>query len=315
MLGGERLGVCYSPSSMRMRTILTLGIGFVLAASCSGPAGSVDDGRLSVVASFYPLAFAAERVGGDCVEVSDLTPPGVEPHDLELAPDDVASIATADVVLYLGGGFQPAVEDAIGEAQGHTIDLLRSVPTLRASEAIEGAPTVDPHVWLDPGRFATIATVVGKALEGTGAADGCNIEGRARDLVGKLEALDERFREGLADCDLDVIVTSHAAFGYLAAAYGLQQHAISGLEPDTEPNPKRLAEITAMVEREHVNTIFTEELVSPEVADTLAHETGARTAVLATIEGLTDEEAAAGEDYLSLMDGNLVELRSALGCR
>ena len=94
--------------------------------SCSERA-TQDDDRTSVVASFYPLRFAAERLGGACVSVTDLTPPGVEPHDLELTPDAVESIATADVVLYLGGGFQPAIEDAIADAQGETVDLLAVV--------------------------------------------------------------------------------------------------------------------------------------------------------------------------------------------
>lgn len=298
-----------------MRTVLTLGLITVALAGCSKPAArGGDPGRLSVAASFYPLAFAAERIGGSCVDVTDLTPPGVEPHDLELTPDGVEAIATADVVLYLGGGFQPAIADAIDQAEGTTVDVLRSVQTLPGSEPIEGAPTVDPHVWLDPTRFATITNAIATALERAGASRGCDLEDRANDLRGELEDLDRGFRQGLAACDLDVIVTSHAAFGYLAAAYGLRQEAIAGLEPDVEPNPKRLAEVAALIDREGVDTVFSEELVSPAVAETLARETGAHTAVLATIEGLTDEESAAGEDYLSLMEENLDALRAALRC-
>jgi zinc transport system substrate-binding protein len=299
-----------------MRTVLTLGSALVLAlaaGSCSGPADEPDgEGALSVVTSFYPLAYVTERIGGDCVDVTNLTPPGVEPHDLELTPDGVEAIATADVVLYLGGGFQPAVEDALDEAQGRTVDLLEYVPTLPGTEE-EDAPTVDPHVWLDPSRFATIAGEV-EALTESRVPATCDVASRGTELRDELEALDGRFRDGLADCELDVIVTSHAAFGYLADAYGLRQEAISGLEPDTEPNPRRMAEIAELVRREHVTTIFTEELVAPDVAETIARETGADTAVLATIEGLTDEEESAGQDYLSLMEGNLDALRSALGC-
>jgi zinc transport system substrate-binding protein len=301
-----------------MRTVLTLGSTLIVAlglGSCSGPADEPDgEGALSVVTSFYPLAFASERIGGDCVEVTNLTPPGVEPHDLELTPDGVEAIATADVVLYLGGGFQPAVEDALDETQGRTVDLLDHVPTLPGAEEGEGAPTVDPHVWLDPSRFATIAGEIEAALTESRVPETCDVARRGVAFRGELEALDERFREGLADCERDVIVTSHAAFGYLADAYGLLQDAISGLEPDTEINARRMAEIRDIVRREHVTTIFTEELVAPDVAETIAQETGADTAVLATIEGLTDEEASAGQDYLSLMEGNLDALRAALGC-
>ena len=301
-----------------MRTILTLGSAVILVAliaSCSGAAGGSDRGRaLSVVTSFYPLRFATERIGGDCVDITDLTPPGVEPHDLELTPDGVEAIATADLVFYMGGGFQPAVEDAIDEGQGTIVDLLGSVPTLPAVEGGEGAPTVDPHVWLDPTHFAMVADEIEAALTESAVPETCDVPRRGMRFRDELAALDERFREGLADCDLDVIVTSHAAFGYLTAAYGLQQVAIAGLEPDTEPDPRRLAEIAEVVRREHVHTIFTEELVAPDVAETLARETGAHTAVLATIEGLTDEESSAGQDYLSLMERNLDALRDALGC-
>jgi zinc transport system substrate-binding protein len=299
-----------------MRTVLTLGlaVGFALPG-CSDATAEGDPGAsLSVVASFYPLAFVAQRVGGRCVEVTDLTPTGVEPHDLELNPDDVASIATADVVLSLGGGFQPAVDDVLDEAEGIAVDVLQGVSTLANSEQGEDAPAVDPHVWLDPGRFAAVVDQVEDALLRSGLSSSCDVADRADQLRDELGALDRRFRNGLADCRLDTFVTSHAAFGYLADAYGLRQVAIAGLEPGTEPDPRRLADIAEVVRAEHVDTIFTEELVSPELAETLARETGAGTAVLATIEGLTEPEAQAGADYLSLMEEDLDALRGALDC-
>jgi zinc transport system substrate-binding protein len=297
-----------------MRTILSLTLGALISVSCSEGA-TRDDDLTSVVASFYPLRFVAERLGGTCVSVTDLTPPGVEPHDLELTPDAVESIATADAVLYLGGGFQPAIEDAIGDSQGETVDLLGVVPTQPAEgeEAEEGL-TADPHVWLDPGRFEEIVTATADALERTEGAGSCDVLQAAEDLRSDLRELDDDFRSGLERCDRDLIVTTHDAFGYLVSAYGLRQEAIAGLEPEGEPNPKRFAELTDLVEREGVTTILTEELVSPDVADTLAAEAGVDTAVLFTIEGLTDVEAAAGDDYLSLMHENLETLRVALGC-
>lgn len=283
--------------------------------ACAGEAANDPDGRTSVVVSFYPLAFAAERIGGECVNVANLTPPGVEPHDLELTPDAVEAIATADVVLYFGGGFQPAIEDAVQDAEGRTVDVLRMVPTLPAEgeEAEEGL-AVDPHVWLDPSLFGDIVAATADALEGTGIPDSCDISGSAAALDSELMGLDAAFREGLSACDRDVFVTTHAAFGYLAAAYGLRQEAIAGLEPQVEPSARRLAELKAFVEREGISTIFTEELVSPDVAQTLAEEADVDTAVLFTIEGLTDEEVVGGDDYLSLMRENLDALRIALGC-
>jgi zinc transport system substrate-binding protein len=300
---------------MIMRTILSLTLGTALIGLSCSEGATRDDDRTSVVASFYPLRFVAERLGGACVSVTDLTPPGVEPHDLELTPDAVESIATADVVLYLGGGFQPAIEDAIDDAQGETVDLLGMVPTLPAAgeEAEEGL-TVDPHVWLDPGTFEEIVTATADALGRTEGAVSCDIAQAAEELRSDLGELDEDFRSTLDGCDRDVIVTNHAAFGYLASAYGLRQEAIAGVEPEGEPSAKRLAEVKELVEREGVTTILTEELVSPDVAETLAAEAGVDTAVLFTIEGLTEVEAAAGDDYLSLMQDNLETLRVALGC-
>jgi zinc transport system substrate-binding protein len=300
-----------------MRTILILALTLVTTfpSACNGRAGGTQDDRVSVVASFYPLSFAAERIGGDCVTVTNLTPPGVEPHDLELTPDAVEAIATADVVLYLGGGFQPAVEDAVGDAQGQVVDVLSAVSTVpsQGEQAKEGLD-VDPHVWLDPGRFADIVTATGDALERARIPDSCDVSGAVRDLRSELADLDSEFRTGLTGCEQDVIVTTHAAFGYLADAYGLHQEAIAGLAPEVEPSPKRLAELVSLVEREGVTTIFTEELISPDVAETLAAEAGVKTKVLFTIEGLTKEEASAGEDYLSLMRENLDALRVALRC-
>jgi len=300
-----------------MRTSLILGVlvSVSFTPACSGQAVGDADDRIAVVTSFYPLRFVAERIGGDCVSVRDLTPPGVEPHDLELTPDAVEAIATADVVLYLGGGFQPAIEDAVGEAGGQVIDLLDGVATLPApaGEVKEGL-TVDPHVWLDPSRLGGVVAETARALEDAGIPSSCDVSSSVESIGSDLAALDEAFRAGLAGCADDLIVTTHEAFGYLADAYGLRQEAIAGLEPEVEPNPKRLAEIVSLVEREGVTTIFSEELGSPDVAETLAAEAGVDTAVLFTIEGLTDEEVAAGKDYFSLMEENLDALRSALRC-
>jgi zinc transport system substrate-binding protein len=299
-----------------MRTILILVLATAsLLPACGNEAGNGSDERVSVVASFYSLAFVAERIGGECVDVTNLTPPGIEPHDIELSPDAVESIATADVVLYLGGGFQPAIADAVRDASGGAVDLLDVVSTTPAEGevAAEGV-IVDPHVWLDPGRFALIAEATADAIDRAGAPSSCDVAGAAASLRADLETLDDDVRTGLGHCDRDLIVTNHAAFGYLASAYGLRQEAIAGLEPETEPSARRLATLIELVRREGVTTILTEELVSPDVAETLAGEAGVDTAVLYTIEGLTDEESAAGEDYLSLMRKNLETLRVALGC-
>jgi zinc transport system substrate-binding protein len=270
-------------------------------AGCGGGSDG-DSGRRNVLASFYPLKYAAQRIGGDEVEVTNLTPPGVEPHDLELTPRDVARVLDADVVLYLGAGFQPAVDDAVEDASGELVDLLEG---LQLREGVGGETVSDPHVWLDPTLYARVVERVGRVL---GSPQ------RARQLETKLRALDASFRAGLGRCERRELVTSHAAFGYLAARYGLEQVPLTGVTPEAEPTPRKLEEAVRRVRETGATTIFFETLVSPRVAQTVARETGARTAVLNPIEGLTQEQDAQNDDYFTLMRANLRALRKALGC-
>lgn len=291
----------------RLLLVLILLVGLVgLVAGCGGGGddgggGGSGDGRLSVVASFYPLEDAARGVGGDRVDVANLTPAGVEPHDIELNPRQLDRVADADLVLYLGGGFQPAVEEAVGRAS-RAVDV---------GDGLEGADPTDPHVWLDPVLFAQVVDRIEAALVAVDPAGGDGYRARGADYRRRLEELDAEVRTGLEDCDRRTIVTSHEAFGYVARRYGLEQVSISGLSPDAEPDPRRLAELADLVTREGVTTVFTEELVSPRVAETLARETGVKTAVLDTIEGGSDDGE---EDYFARMGQNLAALRTALGC-
>jgi zinc transport system substrate-binding protein len=285
----------------------------VLAAGCGGgddpETGGAATSRTEVVAGLYPLAWAAERIGGDSVEVTNLTPPGAEPHDVELSARDVEDVRGADLVLLLGAGFQPALEDAAEDADGRIVDLLAGLELLEGLEEghdEEHGPEGDPHVWLDPLRFAEIAERIGAELAAPAAASTL-----ARDL----RRLHESLERGLADCERRELVTSHAAFGYFADRYDLEQIAIAGLSPEAEPTPRRLKDVVEHVRETGATTIFFETLVSPRIAETVARETGARTAVLNPLEGLTAEEVEAGENYLSVMRANLAALRTALACR
>jgi len=274
----------------------------LLVAGCGAAAGA--KGKTSVVAAFYPLAFAAQQIGGPKVPVTNLTPPGAEPHDIELTPKDVGRLQQADLVLYLSHGFQPAVEQAVAGAHGKRIDVLAGLD-LRRGVGDEAGKS-DPHVWLDPVLFARVVRRIGAVL-GQGA--------RAEALARRVFALDGEYRRGLAHCARRDFVTSHAAFGYLAARYHLHQIPITGIDPESEPSPQRLRDLIVLVRREHVTTVFFERLVSPRLAETVARDGGARAAVLDPIEGLTPAEQDHGATYLTLMRKNLQELRSALGCR
>jgi zinc transport system substrate-binding protein len=278
----------------RIVLIMSLTVGL---AACAGESGSSGGNR--VVAGFYPLAFAAGEIGGDGVEVTNLTPAGAEPHDLELTPREVEEILDADLVLYVGKGFQPAVEEAVERGNVPSLDVLDGLD-LREDEG------VDPHVWLDPVLFAQVVERIGTEL---------GREAPAGQLASRLKELDETYRAGLADCERRELVTTHDAFGYLADRYGLEVIPIAGLSPEAEPSPQDLEAVVDLVEARGVTTVFTETLLSPEVGETVAREAGATTAVLNPLEGLTEDELARGEDYFSVMEANLEALRQGLGCR
>ncbi len=280
----------------------------------------------SVVAAFYPLAFAAERVAGEHATVTNLTAPGSEPHDLELSPQQVAELSEADLVVY-ESGFQPAVDAAVEQnAQGLQLDVAEVVGAEAAADqhpATDGeedhagqvrADVVegDPHIWQDPTRFATVVVAVAEALARADPDHAEAYADNAASLVADLERLDREFATTLRDCDRRTFVTSHAAFGYLADRYGLEMVAIGGLSPDAEPSPARLRELDRVVREDGITTVFAEPLASPEIAHTLADEVGVDVAVLDPIEGLTDDTA--DEDYFSLMRANLRALADANGC-
>jgi zinc transport system substrate-binding protein len=278
----------------------------VLAAiALTGCGGAERTGTETVVAAFYPLAWATEQIGGSTVDVDNLTPAGAEPHDIELTPRDVDEVRSADLVVYLGKGFQPALEKALEGRSGPSLDLL-SDEDLASAPKGEEELAVDPHVWLDPSRFAAMVLAIGDELDRHESADR---------LAGRLHALDDELRAGLETCERREIVTSHSAFGYLARRYGLQQVALTGVSPEVEPTSRDLEALIDEVERSGATTVFFETLVSPRLAQTVAREAGAKTAVLDPLEGLAEAELDAGEDYFSVMRANLATLRTALGCR
>jgi zinc transport system substrate-binding protein len=299
--------------------LLALGAG----AGCStGGAAGADPQRVDVVAAFYPLQFLAERIGGDAVRVTNLAKPGAEPHDLELNPSQVGEVSEAELIVYLKG-FQPAVDDAVAQNGGdRAFDVTTVQPLLDASAgghnhegeeepAEEGHGGKDPHVWLDPTRLAGIGDQLAQRLGKADPGHAADYTARAAALRADLTTLDGEFRSGLATCQRREIVTSHAAFGYLADRYQLEQVGITGLSPDVEPSPQRLAHVIEEAKEHRASTIFFETLVSPKVAETIAGQVGAKTAVLDPIEGLA---AGSNGDYLSVMRTNLRTLQTALSC-
>lgn len=278
---------------MRLRLLLALPA--LLLSACSSSEGT-DEERTQVMAAAYPFAWLAERIAEPDAVVSDLVKPGVEPHDVELTPRQVGAVRDADLVVYLRG-FQPAVDDALEDGEALDLAVLRD----KGSE--------DPHVWLDPLRMRAAAIALADRLVELDPSHAEGYRTRGKQVVGDLTTLDAAFRGALTRCARTELVTSHAAFGYLAARYGLEQHGISGLSPDAEPTPQDLAQVVRFARAHGVTTIFFETLVDPRVARTVAAEVGARTALLDPVEGVQGTD-----DYLSVMRRNASALHQALGC-
>ncbi|WP_309135140.1 metal ABC transporter substrate-binding protein [Cellulomonas sp.] len=320
--------------SRSSRALALLAVPVLLVAGCSsgGTDGAAGDDGVQVLASFYPLQFVAEQVGGDRVEVSSMTPPSAEPHDLELSPAQVAEVSSADLVVYQSG-FQAAVDEAVDQSQpAHVVDATAAAGLGEGGAHADEAPadehgedghaeeehgddghqhsSGDPHFWLDPTLMPAVADAVADALAEVDPEGADTYRANAAALDERFAALDEAYATGLAACERDVIVTSHEAFGYLAERYGLEQVGISGVDPEAEPSPARLREVGEVVRSNGVTTIFFETLVSPKVAETLAADLGIETAVLDPLEGLADED----EDYVTVAEQNLDALRVALSC-
>jgi zinc transport system substrate-binding protein len=263
--------------------------------------------RPLVVASVFPVYEFARQVAGDRAEVVTLVPAGVEPHDWEPSPQDIAQVRRARLFVYNGAGLEPWADKVKAEVDGKTTAVV---------SASAGIPLVggDPHVWLDPTLARSEVETIRAALTRIYPGGAEVYAAQAKAFSAKLDALDERFAAGLRDCARRDVVVSHAAFGYLTRRYHLEQVPLMGLAPESEPSPAALAAIVRLARQRKVETVFFETLVNRRLADTLGREIGARTLPLNPIEGLTREEAAASKGYLDLMAANLVNLREGLGC-
>lgn len=300
-----------------------LGLTALTACSTSDAADHKNGDKLDVVASFYPMQFLAEQIGGKHVSVTTLTKPGVEPHDLELTPRQTGGLGDADYILYLKG-IQPAVDDAIKESGSKHVLDTSTLTTLEDHGTETGGDEhghehhgdeagADPHIWLDPVKYAEVAKGVGKSLEKTDPAHAADYRKNTDALVTELEGLDTAYRNGLKDVTTKTFITTHSAFGYLAERYGLTQEGIAGIDPEAEPSPARISEIHTIAKKNKATTVFFETLASDKTAKTLAKDTGLKTDVLDPLEGITDRSK--GDDYIEVMQSNLAALQKALGAK
>ncbi|MGK5695357.1 metal ABC transporter substrate-binding protein [Streptomyces sp. URMC 128] len=316
-------------SATAVTAATALGLG-ALSACSSDSAATGNTDKFDVVASFYPMAFLAEQIGGDHANVTSLTEPGQEPHDLEISTKQRAQLEEADAALYLKG-LQPAVDEAVSQTGIKTKIDAAALTTLEdhgntehdhageeshgeeKGHAEEEEHARDPHIWLDPVKYAEVAQGVGKAFEKADPDHAADYKKNTAALVKKLTGLNDTFETGLKDTKTKVFFTNHAAFGYLAERYGLTQEAISGLDPESEPSAARVRELQQEAKADGVTTVFYETLVSDKTAKTLAKDAKLKTDVLDPLEGITDKSR--GDDYFQVMEANLKALQAALGAK
>ncbi|MGC4929924.1 metal ABC transporter substrate-binding protein [Streptomyces sp. DT117] len=324
---------------------VVLGLTALSACSTSDAADGGNGDQLKVTASFYPMQFLAERIGGEHVAVTSLTKPGVEPHDLELTPRQIGSISESDYVLYLKG-IQPAVDDAIQQSGvENTVDAATLTTLENHGAEVSGHDHghegeeehghegeeaheehsegdghnhgeeggADPHIWLDPVKYAEVAKGVGKSLEKADPDHAADYRKNTEALVGELDKLNTAYEAGLKNTATKTFITTHSAFGYLAERYGLTQQGIAGIDPEAEPTPARIQELHTIAEKEKATTVFFETLASDRTAKTLAKDTGLKTDVLDPLEGITKKSQ--GADYIEVMESNLTALQKALGAK
>jgi len=290
--------------------LFIIGMSFITRSNSNG-----GQDKIQITASFYPVYFLSKEIAGDKADVFNVTPAGAEPHDYEPTAQDMAKMENSKMIVLNGGGLE-AWADNVKQNFGNKAVIVVAGAGLTNKATIEnGEQKTDPHIWLDP---VLVKEMANRILDGFIQIDPLNKDyyrTNAEALILRLENLDNEYRQGLADCKSRDIITSHSAFGYLAAAYGLNQVSVTGLSPDEEPSVQQLAEVAKFAKDNNIKYIFYESLISPKLSETIANEVGAKTLVLNPLEGLSSEEVSQGKDYFTEMENNLSNLKTALECQ
>lgn len=299
----------FNSPAKRGAMIIALAVGCMMVLAGCGTAFP-DHGKPRILAAAYPFSWISAQIGGDDIELRNLTQPGAEPHDVELTPHQVAETQDADLLVY-ERDFQPSVDNAVDQAgrkSSTTVDVS-SIVDMRHHRDGHASAAVDPHVWLDPNNMITIAESMTHKLIAADPENAAAYRDRSDNVIARLTDLDQQFRDGLIACQGSTLITSHAAFGYLTDRYGLKQVSVAGIDPNHEPSPAQLDTISTLVRENSIQTVFTEQRASTAVARTIADETGARLATLDTLESAAD-----GDSYIHIMRANLQALQKANDC-
>jgi zinc transport system substrate-binding protein len=273
---------------------------------CNTTKTDSSDASLTVCTSFYAICDFAGEVGGDRVNVINMVPTGTEPHDWEPSAHDMLTISGADVLFYNGLGMESWVDSVKASISKSDVEYVE------LSEGLSDEGLTDPHVWLDPERAAAMTNKIADTLAEKDSENADYYRQRAEDFIGRLTELDEAYSQALAPYEGKSIVVSHEAYSYLCNRYGINQIAVEGVIPESEPSPEQMKNIINYIKENNIKYIFFEELLSPKVVNAISEETGATLLELNPFEGLEQEDIEAGEDYISVMYDNLENIKTAL---
>jgi len=272
-------------------------------------------GKIRVSASFYPLAHFAEQAGGNKIDVVQILPMGIEPHDFEPSPSDIGRIYNSNLFIYNGAGFEPWADKIVDDLEGKGVVILKMSDYFDLLKTDKDKTVTDPHIWVDPVNAKREMELISEALIKIDKSNENYYQEKSHEYISKLDILNKEMIVGLGDCSRNEIIVSHNAFSYLSKRYNFQTLAIAGISPDQEPSPRSIGETAKLAKEKNIKYIFFETLVSPKLSETLAKEVGAKTLVLNPVESLTSEEIAQNKDYISLMEDNIINLKLALSCK
>ncbi len=306
-------------------------LGFLLTGCTGGLSQETGAEKLQVVATIYPWGFFAEQIGGDLVDVNTLVPVGLEPHEYDPSPDDLRSLYDADIFIYNGAALEPWVEDVEFDLRKDDVQLFEAaayveliglegeaeqsfIPTASAHDTGEAHTEYDPHFWQDPVRVSIVVQSLANTFANLDSENADIYQANAKVLMSELDKINGDFTLDLQSCSEKEFVVSHAAFAYLANRYGLTMIPISGISPEDEPTIKELEVISKTMEEHGLSTVYTETLLSSTFAETIGNETGALVFVLNPLEGLTQADVDAGDNYFTIFKKNLENLKIGLMC-
>lgn len=284
-----------------------------------------DDGKISVCTSFYVMYDFAGKIGGDKVKLQNLMPAGSDPHTWEPSPKDIVNIHNADVLIYNGAGMEQWMDKVLESIENKDIIIVntsKNVKLLEVELAMIGGETseqehdhahiYDPHVWLDPSKAKIQMRAIADAFIEADPGNTDYYEKNYEHYAKELDKLDDEYKEAAARFKRKDVVVSHAAFGYLCDAYGLNQVAVSGLDGESEPTGSRMVGVSDYIKNNQVKYIFIDKFTSSKAMESIAKSTGTEIEVLNPIASLSSEEVKAGKEYFTIMRENLEALNKAL---